>query len=324
MTESVRDSIQAAWSEKSTPATDTPAADAPATVAADEWDAPTDWAHEEREAFRSFPQDARKFALNRFKAVDDGWKTKVTDYEKFQNDYKPIHEFLTPRQQQLQAMGLTPAQAIQQLFGFNDHAGRDPKGFAKWFLESRKLDPREVFGLQQQQADPNAYVDPEVAELRAQIQSLKQGVQETQQQFEQRQRAEQAQRDAAWQKEIADFRDAKGPDKQPKAPYFAEVEADMAALLKTGRASGIADAYTKACRLNDSVHSKVLADQKASERREEELKAKAHAEKAKLAAAPVASGSGSREGPSSQKPKKGESVMSSIKEAYAELQSRNA
>lgn len=324
------DSIKQAWSDsKGAPDTADKAVDkgaeggksAEQQAQEDTYDAPTDWAHEEREAFRAYQPEVRKFALGKIRSVDEGWKAKTAEYEKFQGTYKPFDEFFKTREQQLAAIGAKPFDAVQQLFALNDRASKDPGEFAKWFIQSRGLDPAKLFQLQQQaaQADAGGYVDPEVQALKNEIAQLKQGFQETQAQVQQRQQREAAQRDAEWANQVTDFRNAKAADgKSPKHPYINDVEGHMAALLKAKQAKDLADAYDQAIYANPTVRAKVLADAKASERREAEKAEREHAEKAKKAAATVTS-SGSRSEGSPNKTEKGESVMDSIKRARRDL-----
>jgi hypothetical protein len=45
--------------------------------------------------------------------------------------------------------------------------------------------------------------------------------------------------------------------------YFEDVKADMAALIREGRANSLQQAYDKACRLNDEIYALIIKDQGA-------------------------------------------------------------
>lgn len=326
---SVMDSIKAAFSKETGAADEaiektgtetTPIEDT------DTYDAPTDWAHEEREAFRAYQPEFRKFALTKIRSVDEGWKTKSADLEKFQGTYKPFDEFFKTRAQSL-PQGYTPLQATQQLFDLNERASRDPGGFVKWFMQSRGLDPATIFELQQKAADADAggWVDPEVQALKQELAQVRQGLQQTAQQFQQRQQAEQQQVTQGWLKQIDDFRNATLPDnKTPKHPYLKEVEGHMAALLKGSHAKDLADAYDQAINANPTVRAKVRADEKAAEQLARQKAEREHAAKAQKAGATVTSSGARSESAPSTNHKKGESVRDSIRRAQADLSKESA
>lgn len=327
---SVMDSIKAAFSKETAEpgeASEKTGAEGAATIEdTDTYDAPTDWAHEDRETFRAYTPEVRKWTLNRFKTVEDGWKTKSADLEKFQGTYKPVHEFFESRKNSL-PQGYTALQATQQLFDLNERAARDPDGFVKWFMQSRGLDPAKVFALQQQAADADAggWVDPEVQALKQELAQVRQGLQQTAQQFQARQHAEQQHVTNGWLKQIDDFRNATAPDnKTPKHPYLKEVEGHMAALLKGGHAKDLADAYDQATYASPTVRAKVLADAKAAERLAQQKTEREHAAKAQKAGATVTSSGARSESTSTSQTKKGESVRDSIRRAQADLTKESA
>jgi len=334
------DSIKAAWSEGSaapeqktteTAATETKTTETPTVE--DTYDPPTDWPNEEREAFRGYQPEVRKWALTKLRSVEDGWKTKAADLEKFQGAYKPIDELFKNPQYQPHFQGLPAHEVTRRLLDQLAFAQSKPKDFVQHFVKSMNLNPAEIFQLQKEVAaavDANAgYVDPELASVRAELAQVKKVAQETQAQFEQRQRREQEQRDADWNKAITDFRNATDKDgKTPKHPYVKDVEGHMAALIKNGVVTGstpmelFEKAYRQAIYANDETRAKVLADEKASERREAERKEREHAEKAKNAAKTVTSSGSRTDSTPSDKQKKGESVRDSLKAAAAELKAR--
>src|SRR5690242_11302582 len=106
MADSVMDSIKQAWkdgqgssdtSEKTVDTSGEGGKTAEQQAQDDTYDAPTDWAHEEREAFRAYQPEVRKWALTKIRSVEDGWKTKAADLEKFQGAYKPFDDFFKTR-----------------------------------------------------------------------------------------------------------------------------------------------------------------------------------------------------------------------------------
>lgn len=321
MAESVMDSIQKAWTDRETASTETKVTEtAPTetvTTTAEEYDAPSDWEQPERETFRTLSPEVRKTLHGRI----SGYQSKVGEFEKYQERYKPFDTIFEQRKALMQ--GLAPHDATERLFANLELAQRDPKGFAKQFFKSYNLDPHDVFELQKaaaaQAADPNAYVDPDIQALRDELSKLKSGFQETQQQIQARQQREQAERDAAWAKQVDEFRNEKGTDgKTPLRPHMKDVEVHMAALLQSKLAKDLQDAYDQAVYANPTVRAKVLAEAKALERQEADRKEREHAAKATKAGATVTS-SGARTESATTQPKKGESVRESLRRAHAAL-----
>jgi hypothetical protein len=115
------------------------------------------------------------------------------------------------------------------------------------------------------------YVDPQIAALQARQQQLEQYLQQQQFQAQQAAQASQAQETTRLTSEIDDFA------ADPAHPHFEEVRADMAALLKAGRAQGLADAYEMAIWARPDIRPSLLQQQQA------DMEAKRKAEAAKKA-----------------------------------------
>lgn len=137
---------------------------------------------------------------------------------------------------------------------------------------------------------PEAEVAPEVADLRAKLDTLQS------EQLQERQRAQTAQA-AQLRTELEAFA------ADPANRYFGEVAGRIPSLIKSGLAKGYKDAYDMACRLDPVVsakesqrqadEAKVAADKKAAEEAAAREKAKAanvkSSAKNRSAAAPVGS-----------------------------------
>lgn len=119
----------------------------------------------------------------------------------------------------------------------------------------------------------NAWIDPEVRRLQSEIAELKQFQQDR---IRQEQAAQAARVQEAYQSTKAEL-DAFAKDK----PDFEAVRADMAALIQAGAAKDLQDAYDKAVWANPQTRAARLE----AERKAEEAKRQAEAEKARKAAA---------------------------------------
>jgi hypothetical protein len=141
---------------------------------------------------------------------------------------------------------------------------------------------REQIGVkapQQQAGDSNPFADPAVKALQeelAKTQNQLREIQGTQSRFAADQ---QAQVRAKLEAEVNAFFD------DPKNIYVNELANDITALLKSGMATNIGDAYSKAMYLNPAVRAKEIERQARESAEKAAADAAAKAEAAKAAAA---------------------------------------
>ena len=327
----VKDAISKAWddihgSDDAAPAS-TPEAKTEAPVQPEDIDAPTDWAHEDREAFRQWQPEVRKSFMDKYTNFTKTAEEKYSEQVKAAQEYAPFREIISQRQQLLQQRGIKPDQWFNNLAQLDDYATRDPKGFAKWYIQNTGLDPRELFGAQIGQAQQaynnqaqDQYVDPQVQSLQNELAQMRNAFMQMQQGLTQQQMAAQQAAEQRRLAEIEQFRTAKGPDGKPLHPYFDEVTGTAINLLRAGAASDLQSAYDQAVHANPSTRAKVLADIQAQQRREAEKAKREHAQKAQRASVGVSSeGTGAN---GQVRPKRGESPMETIRRAAADLESR--
>ena len=329
----IKEAISKAWDEQHSETAE-PAAPAPASgpaapaAAPDDIDAPHDWAHEDREAFRAWQPDVRKAFMDRYTNFTKSNEEKYAEQVKAAQEYAPIRDIISQRQQLLQQRGIRPDQWMSNLAQLDDYATRDPAGFAKWYVQNTGLDPRQLFGQQLGQAQQayeqaqDQYVDPQVASLHSELAQMRNAFAQMQQGLTQRQQMEQERQTQARLDEIEHFRNAKGADGKPQAPYFDEVVGTAINLLRAGAASDLQSAYDQAVHANPTTRAKVLADHQVAQRREAEKAKRDHAVKAQRASVGVSSeGTGATGGP---RPRRGESINETLRRAAADLESRNA
>lgn len=325
--ETVAQSISKAWDDMNTggePKADTPAVTTE-TAQTEELDAPADWEHADREAFRAWQPDTRKAFLTRLDSFQKAKEAQYGEKLKYADEYAPYREIISARAPQLQQRGVQPVQWFQNLAQLDDFATRSPKEFVKWYVQTTGLNPQELFALQQQQAaqqgQEGQYVDPQVSAMQGEIAQLKQMLGQTTQGFQQFQTTLQQQAQARREQEIDQFRNAKGSDGKPAHPYFDEVKDWVVGLLQTGRASDLKSAYDSAVYAHAPTRAKVLADQQAQQRREAEKQQREHAAKAQKAGVSITSNAGSKSN-GHDKAKRGESVGETLRRAQAEVEAR--
>lgn len=327
----IRDAISKAWDDVNGGGEDkAPIADkaTPAPSAEpEEVDAPTDWAHEDREAFRAWQPDVRKSFMDKYTNFTKTAEEKYAEQVKAAQEYAPFREIISQRQQMFQQRGLKPDQWFNNLAQLDDYATRDPAGFAKWYVQNTGLDPRDLFGSQlgqaqqaYQQAQQDTYTDPQVQSLQNELAQMRNAFQQMQQGLTSQQQAQQQAQLQRRQEEIEQFRTAKGPDGKLLHPYFDEITGTAINLLRVGAASDLQSAYDQAVHANPQTRAKVLADIQAQQRREAEKAKREHSQKAQRASVGVSSEGTGANGQVRQK--RGESPMETIKRAAADLESR--
>lgn len=132
------------------------------------------------------------------------------------------------------------------------------------------------YQVQVDQPEPEA-VDPQVAQLRQEVATLRESLNGGRQQ-----EAVVVQQQAA--------NDVHAFAQDPAHEFFSDVRADMALLVNSGRATDLKDAYEKACRMNPEVWDAIQLKGKR-----QDLAAKAREAKAAKESAKQVAGSGPRE-----------------------------
>lgn len=179
---------------------------------------------------------------------------------------RELHQVFTPHADFLQAVGATPAGAVNVLMNTARvlYQGT-PEQKAREVADLCHRHGIDVASLAE--IPP---VDPTIRALQAEVQRLSQFVSGAQQ------HPEQPAVDPSLVDEVQQFKAAN--------PHFDAVREDMAFLLESGRASGMQDAYDKAIRMNDNLWNETQAQQRA----QAEAKAKQEAaQRAKAAAVSV-------------------------------------
>ena len=252
----------------------------------DKLDPPQHWATEDKELFSGQPKEVQEWLLNRHKSMEADYTRKTQELAETRRYKEQVDGLLEPYRQQFAMQGMDDVGAIRYLVSWKQYLDTNPAGA----IEALARD----YGVDLSQPQPDEDVDPAIATLHREINGLK---------AQEAQRAQQAQlaQQQTLTQQVNAFRDTKDETGNPKYPHFETVRADMAALIQSGRAGGLEDAYTLAVRLHPDIFDVSLKDQitkeqaeKAEEaKRKAETEKKAKAAKAKKAASGVKSGSAS-------------------------------
>lgn len=237
---------------------------------------PKTWRAEALAKWETLPAEVQREVLKREEDIFKGLESYKADAQ----IGRSLNQVLSPYMPMLQQAGVNPLQQIESLMqAHHGLATGTPEQKQRFFSELARAYNVPLSGELVGEEPP--FVDPQVAALQKEIAALKSKTSAREQQ-------EAATLRATLQKEI----DAFAAD--PKNVYFDEVATDIAALLKSGTASTLAEAYEKAIWLNPATRAKEQSRLTA----EAEAKAKAEAE-AKAAAAKKATAANVRSSPKS-------------------------
>lgn len=195
---------------------------------------------------------------------EDDYHKELTKHDEERNFGREMTRVVTPYMAQIRAEGADAPKAIQELLN-TAHLLRTASPQQKGALLWRTA---QLFGADMRQNQAPQPVNPMLQGLQQQVQSLQQTIQ-------QQTELKKQQEDEAIQSQIKTF------SEDPKNIHFEAVKAEMAALLKSGLAKDLPDAYERATYANPHTRSTLLQAQTtgAEEKRVADKRAKAEAAK---------------------------------------------
>ncbi len=235
---------------------------------------PANWSDEDKAAFAKLAPEGQDLLLNRYKDMQADYtqKTqKLSEASKFYDEHSPLlkqyESYVTPR-------GMTLSQALPLLFNAQAALDNDPKDALKKIAES--------YGVKVNfEEKDEKFADPEVAELKKQIQALEgklnQTVQSTRQSTE-----------SQVKNVIESFRNEKDASGNLLYPHFDKLQSEMATIINAAKLAGktldLKSAYDKALRLDDDLYGATLKERAdaALKARDEEARKQAEDAKKKL------------------------------------------
>jgi hypothetical protein len=230
---------------------------------------PASWSAAAKARFQALDPVIQQEVLKREKDMDAGkaqWDQKGERLNR-------LETILAPRRERMQLAGLDDARAIEALFAAQDYLERDPAGGLAWLARQYGVDLNRLRqGQPEQAAQPPMH--PAVARLAEQVGAMQGAL------AEQQRAAEQAQRARA-DAELQAFR------ADPSNLYFDNARDDMAALLKTGRAATLKDAYDRAVWANPETRTLVIAHEEDQRRSAAEQAARERTQAARHAAGSI-------------------------------------
>ena len=262
--------------------------------------APEHWSDEDRAMFDELPGDAREYILKREKQYEKGIQEKSEKLSEFEKVFEPYEPYLQMR-------GVSKSQALQTWVAAQRALDTDPVSAIRRLAQGYGDDVvKKLFGDPEKTGSDHYSHDPELDQARSELKSERQRLEEENFRLQQ-ERQQQA------VMEIQKFRSAVNDSGKPKYPFFDQSIGNMRALLASGEAVSLEDAYDKAVWLVPEFreeHEKTLLTRK---QQDEAKKRELAANKAKKAAKSV-TGKGSKPPP----PPRQTSLRDELAAAYDE------
>jgi hypothetical protein len=231
---------------------DAPSEDAEAPEASEEsaegqpLSAPKHWPADDKNAFAKMTREGQEIALKLAKNLEGGFTRKsqeLSDKARYADTVRGL--IGDQRRANLQSQGIDEMAYLRRLNDIYAMAERDPVNYIKWAMQSMGVTPDKL-GISQAapQTPPNGQTnpdddiarllaDPEVAQLKAELHSLKGIIDKEQQAKEQASRTQHANAVNQLNTTIRSFREALDEHGQLQYPHFDAVMAHMGALMDT-------------------------------------------------------------------------------------------
>lgn len=218
--------------------------------------APSSWTRETAGKWAELPDDVRAEIHKR----ETDYHKGIEQYRQVAQEYQGVQQAIAPYLPNIQASGVHPLQAINHLLGV-EHTLRNGSHEQK----AQKLaEIARDYGIDLQGVAPLPQIDPHVQQLMHQNQQLQNFQHATIQQQQQ-----------AVVSEIDAFRE------NPENAHFEVVKGDMAALLNSGQAATLQDAYDKAVWMRPDIRQTLVQQQRTdAQKQAAEQKRRARAQSA--------------------------------------------
>lgn len=246
------------------PADASPEAEQSAAVEAETpIDPPEHWSDEHKEKFRKLDRDGQAFLLDRHKSMESDYTRKTTEIADQRKRYESVVKALEPYKPKLQQFGLDEATAVQRLIQAQQYLESNPAEAIQRFAKDYGVDLSR-FGAPV--SEQSTFTDPELDSVRRELQQVKANLAA-------QEHARQAATTQTLTAQIESFKSEADDKGAPKYPHFETVRVAMGALMASGEAKDMADAYERSLWARPELRKELLDRQ----RKEAEDKAKAEA-----------------------------------------------
>jgi hypothetical protein len=214
-------------------------------------EAPISWSAEAKAKWNALPPDTQRYIAERESAAHKA----ITTAGQRLKQYEPIDQLVNEYRHHFERHKVSPPDAFRALVQAQDQLDKDPVAGLVQIGLSYGVDLRPILGVEG--GLPTAGSDPAVARMQARIDQLEAQASEQRAREQQASEARQQREQFELQSHIAEFSKGK--------PYFGEVKNTMAALLRSGQAEDLSQAYDMAIHAVPSVRQRIQADQRRAE-----------------------------------------------------------
>lgn len=255
---------------------------------------PEHWSAEDKARFSALPDEAtRQTVLEWRKQIERGASEK---FEAAARERREIEQLMEPVAQELRLAGLTPIDGIRRLVGAETLLRTDPARGLEWLAQNygrlvagtgqaHEIVRRVATALGVEVAG-NGKTEPETAEARR-IAALEARFIEQERARQQAWAEQQAQTVNAATSAIREFADAKDSNGKPTHPHFERVKVQMGALMQSGAAQDLEDAYQRAVWADPEIREELTKAEREKAARAAEAARQASVAKAKVARTPA-------------------------------------
>lgn len=216
---------------------------------------PASWSAAAKAEFATLNPVIQREVLKREQDWDKGTAQRQQEAERI-NRYEKL---IAPRREKLALSGVDEHTFVERLVAAHDFLEREPQAALQYLARQYGVN----LGAYQQ---PTGHSQPM---LPPELQGMVQTVQTLQQELASQREAQEAREMQALQEQVDSFRNA------PENIYFDNVKHRVAALLQSGQAQDLKEAYDMACWADPEVRSILLKEQTAKVA-QPDTRAKAH------------------------------------------------
>ena len=273
------------------------------------------WKPADQATFKALPPDAQSFVMRRYTEMNADYTKKLQGISRLKTEYEPIDTMLAPHREVMKAKGFTPASLVEAWANVERKLVSGEQGALEVItgLVNGYNVPRDriaqalglVAAQQQEGAQPQPQIHPELARKLAELDQLKQtvnGFTAQQQQAQERQRAAFIQDAESKAEKFRSATDSKG---NLLHPHVDDVENDMLALATAAQQAKqpvpeIEELYERAVWANPSTRKMLRTAELQAEEQKRRDQEKAKSAAARNAASSVTGAPGAGQAPSNR------------------------
>lgn len=248
--EDIQEVIQEESQERSDDDKENVAQDVEESVEEDDIEAPSHWAKEDQEVFKSLDGKGRDFLLKQHKSMEASYTKKMQSLADERKIAETFRKTVSPHENYLKQLNIDPIQAFEKLMAAEMRlrmANPHEKGAILHDLAKQygaNFDPQAPQVQAPQIDERTQLIYDELNRQKSYLMNLEQ----------ERQKAE----TATHEKTIHEFSSTKERDGTLKYPHFETVRKDMGELINLGKADSLEDAYEKAILLDKNLRKEYM------------------------------------------------------------------